>query len=129
MAADWRAWLYQKLSSDPAITAEVGNRIYSTLDMGPDEKPFLVIRLGESLSEVHSREGGESTTAVIWVDDDPGTYVNIDRILKKIRTCLESGAMSGQQIQAIWQGDSQDLSDDARGTVVRNVTYRLVGRR
>lgn len=130
MAVDWRTWLYQALTGSAGVTAVLGNRVYSEVEAEP-ERPFAVIRLGIDTPEVHQREGATSTTATIWVHDDPGSYIRIDGLLKTIRDAIIAKSdLSGAGIfEAIWIGDGPDLADDGRKTIVKTTAYRLVGRR
>jgi hypothetical protein len=119
---DWRTWVFNRIQS------LAGGRVFSTLDGAPDERPFIVIRLAQDVPEIHSSEGGQSTNCLIWVYDEPGSYLGIDTLLKQVRTAIIGPVAQSNGIDAIWLGDSQDLADDEWGVITRNGTYRLVGR-
>lgn len=120
---DWRTWVYDRLDEDTNIAALVGDRIYSTLDGSPDERPFIVIRFSGSVPDV-----GDFQDVAIWVHDDPGSYVRIDTLLGLIRTKLVGPVAQQDAVAVVWQGDSPDLADDARGTVVRTASFRMAAR-
>lgn len=121
---DWRKWLFEKLKSSQEIQGLVGDRIHSMVD--DDMRPFIVIRMTDTSANVADAIDQD---VVIWVHDDPHSYTRIDEILAEVRAIIEGVVTDQDGIEALWQGDSQDLADDARGTVLRTSSYRLVGRR
>jgi hypothetical protein len=126
---DWHTWLWDLLRGDPEHTNLVSaEQIHhrGTLQETPTERPFEVLRFENETPELEEASFQDVT---IWVHDNPGSYMNIDAILRQIRMTLEGPVTSQEGIMAIWQGDSPDLFDDERGTIVRNTSYRLVGRR
>jgi hypothetical protein len=130
MAIDWRTWLYQKVVA--FVGDKVGNRVFQSLDEDetPDEKPFIVLRFGTDVPEVvNSSEGVQSLTGVIWVHDNPGSYLLIDAILRELREEMAGAVVEADGISSDWLGDSPDLADDMRKTIVRNATFQLRGRR
>jgi hypothetical protein len=118
---DWRSWLYDVLSSNGGITALVGDRIYSQLETPPEQKPFLVFRITGDVVDV-----GPLTDVTVWVHDQPGSYVRIDQILALVRNVLEGPVPESGAIAAQWTGNSGDLADPDRRTVMRYSTFRLV---
>jgi hypothetical protein len=65
-----------------------------------------------------------------WVHDQPGTYVDIEAILRATLapTLAAVGETDTGWISDIsWEGESEDLYDDATQTIVRYATYRLTG--
>jgi hypothetical protein len=131
---DWRTWVYDKLVSETAVTTLVpAPRIFSTLsvDDTPDVKPFIVIRMGTDRDELAQEDEGHSAGShecAIWVHDDPIGYTGIDAVIEAIKDSMRD--VDGQDvIAARWNGDSGDLADDLRGTVVRTTNFRLDGRR
>ena len=126
MTASWRFWLYAKLQQNPVASLLPGG-VISTMEDAPETRPFAVIRIAQASPAV---PGAERSFATIWVHDDPGSYINIDTILATLREQLEGPVADlADGIAARWTGDSPDLADDDRGTVVRNATYELAGRR
>lgn len=95
----------------------------------PTDRPFAVTRWSVStpgFGKAHTRD------LTLWVHDEPGSYNRIDSVLLRAKEVLaevvatnEEGGGWVSQIQ--WLGDSDDLSDDAQGTVTRNSVFRVVG--
>ena len=93
------------------------------------ERPFINLQWGENnpgLAHVHRR------SLVVWFHDEPGDYARIDVMLARVRAVLTSLAgvpapEGGVLLEARWETDSGDLRDDARGTILRQSTYTLVG--
>jgi len=130
MAVDWRTWIYEQVLA--LVGDKVGDRVFQTLneDETPDEKPFIVLRFGgDSPGIVNTSEGAEALTAVVWVHDNPGSYLGIDAILSELREEMTGPVTEPGGIFSRWLGDSPDLADDMRKTIVRNSTYQLMGRR
>lgn len=123
---DLRTWLFNRVSGNSVITNLVDDRIFSTLDETPETKPFIVIRMQAIIPEIPTAMFQD---AVVWVHDDPSSYLVIDSILKSLRDDLDGTQPSGDGIGVTWQGDSVDLSDDMRGTILRTSSYRVAGRR
>jgi hypothetical protein len=125
---DWRAWAFNRLTGAQPVTDVVGDRIYGMLgeEDTPAQKPFMVLRFNEDVPDVPE---GMFSNLVVWVHDDPLGYTRIDQLLKATRDALEGPVPDPDAIQADWIGDSPDLADDRRGTVVRNASFRLAGRR
>lgn len=94
----------------------------------PTVRPFLVLRWGPVVRGVGSVQVRDLT---VWVHDEPADFARIDRIIRRLRTLLESAVGmqeggGGWLVQADWQGDSADLADDAYGTITRNTSFRVV---
>ena len=125
---NWRAWVYDKLRLGPAVTSIVAERIYSSgeLEAAPKDKPFIVLRFDDETPEIEEASFQDVT---VWVHDEPGSYVRIDEALSAVRTTLEGPVVAPDGVYATWLGDSPDLADDARQTLVRNSAFRLAGRR
>lgn len=122
---DWRTWLYEKLLSVTAITDLVDDRIYSELEETPALKPFIVFRFSPTQPQAVV---GMFQDVVIWFHD-VGGYTRIDQLILATRTALVDQVSQQDAIGIDWSGDSADLADDARQTVVRNSTFRFAGRR
>lgn len=123
---DWRPWIRNRLLAVSDITDLVGvDGVYGQLEETPEHKPFIVIRLGATTPEIVV---ASSQTAVLWFHDEGG-YTRIQTLMNLARATLVGQVAEDDAIAADWTGDSPDLADDARGTLVRNSGYRLVGRR
>lgn len=95
----------------------------------PQMRPFLVTRWGTDEVGVSSVSRRLLT---VWVHDEPADYTRIDAVITRVRAVLEAAVArqdpdGGWLVQVEWQGNSEDLSDDAHGTVVRNAAFRVVG--
>jgi hypothetical protein len=128
---NWRSWLYNELTTDAAVIAIVpAPRILAagSLEVRQEDRPFIVVRLGPDVTELSDGGAPEITSqeATIWVHDEPGSYKRIDTILAAVRKSLVGQVVTA--IACIWQGDSGELADPTQGTIVRNSSYRLVGR-
>jgi len=128
---NWRAWLYQTLTAHPTVLSLVpAQRIHAagSLEAREEVKPFIVIRLGFNFPELNEADTPEITAqeAAIWVHDEPGSYKRIDAILDAVRAALVGQVPTA--VACSWQGDSGELADPDQGTIVRNSTYRLLGR-
>jgi len=94
----------------------------------PQTRPFLQLRWGVNAIglDVSTRR-----SLVIWVHDQPADYTKIDQIILRLRTLIPSligtrdteGFLQG----VVWEGDSEDLTDDGHRTIARNTSFTLVG--
>ena len=126
---NWRQWIYQKLTADPAVIAIVpAARIYSAgaLTGRVNTNPFLVIRMMPVNREL--AEGvAHSQNVAIWAHDQPGSYARIDALLGAVRASLVGQVALPGAVACRWQGDSQDLADDGLGTITRNSAFVCMG--
>lgn len=122
---DWRTWLKATLSDITAVTDLVGDRIYGQLDEAPVDKPFIVFHLSATQPQIVVASFQDAT---IWFHDIGG-YTRIDSLMSSVRDALVGPVAAVGAVHCDWSGDSPDLADDARGTLVRNSTYRFAGRR
>lgn len=126
---NWRAWVYDLLSSDLELTAEVpASRMFSSgsLTQPPDAWPFIVITFMPSTPAI---KGSKLERIQTWVHDTGGSYVRIDRVLRIIQNRFEEAGSSGDFIAADWEGDSNDLRDDAMRTNTRYAMFRIAATR
>lgn len=125
---NWRAWVYEKLSTAPEVTSIIpADQIYGAgaLNLVPTTRPFITLRFMPAIRNVVN---GRNDEVVVWVHDEPGDYGRIDEALAAVRTVLDEHVpdLPGS-IVVRWQGESQDLADDGYGTITRNASYLLVG--
>jgi hypothetical protein len=130
---NWRQWIYERLAlSAPLLAVIPENRIFSSgsLEGQVVSKPFLMIRTGLETPEIEDdgQPVASSAQATVWVHDNPGSYVRIDSLLLIVRSSLIAPITSGQGVACIWQGNSNEFSDNTLGTITRNASFRLVGR-
>lgn len=94
----------------------------------PQSRPFLQLRWGVNAVglDVSTRR-----SLVIWVHDQPGDYTKIDAIISRLRSLIPSLVPSqdanGWLQGVVWEGDSEDLTDDGHRTIARNTSFTLVG--
>lgn len=123
---DSRTWLYERLTTDAALTAIVPAASVhgaGSLLVPPDRKPFLIVNLAPLLRGPFPGVRWQDCT--VWAHDEPGSYLRIDNILDQVERVLSPSVSSGDYVQTVFQGRSQDLTDDALGTITRNVALRL----
>jgi hypothetical protein len=130
-----RKWLYNQLINDPVVTAFAP--VENILSSGafnieaPQQQARLVIIRGEA-EALRGPQLGKSWNWGVWCHDVPGSYVAIDDILRHLRISLVDAAPyldDEWRITACeWLGDSPDLVDPDKTTVVRYGTYRITGR-
>lgn len=133
---DWRSWAFQRLGGSTYIAAlPVADRpvfhASGSLQGTPKRKPFVIITFGQELIDRRDADQASVTSnyMTLWVHDVPGDYLRIDSILLACQKELVGQVSIGSAIAAQWQGNSGDLADDVRGTIVRNSEYRLIGRK
>jgi len=86
-------------------------------------RPFAVVRFGNRMSTIPT---ACRLSIMVWVHDDPGSYLFIDAALKALRTAFREQGNDNNIYQTRWLEDSEDLSDDARGTIVKYSRYELI---
>lgn len=130
---DWRVWVFNRLRNSQAIRDDVlESSIYGSGSMtgAPAIKPFLVMRFDPEVIELRDGDRASATSRflTIFCHDDPGSYDRIDRILGNVHQACEGQVLGSGGIASLWTGDSQDFGDDVFGTIVRNSSFRLVGK-
>lgn len=94
----------------------------------PEAKPFGVLLSEGPLPGVKTHRQYRSQ---LWVHDEPGDYTRIDNVLKEAENLLTAvlpRTLNGVWLNDVqWLGVSGDLSDDARRTNVKYVTFLLTG--
>jgi hypothetical protein len=127
-----RELIFGALTASAPLTAEIpaARWIAGGAVDEPPARPFAVVRITDSPPTPH---GTAQPSVQIWVHDDRGSYVRIDKILKLIRAALESAVPMENTTDRIvcveWQGDSPDLTDEGYNTNTRNSGYTLTGRK
>jgi hypothetical protein len=125
----WRGYVWEKLRADAGLTAIVPvDSVFASGSMEevPADKPFIVLRFDPATPAIKPAMIQDFS---VWVHDDPGSYARIDQVLGIIRTMLPGPVPDDGGILIEWQGDSPELADDIRETIVRNASFRLAGRR
>lgn len=122
---DWRTWLNTTLNGDAQVVELAAGGIYGQLEETPATKPFIVFRFSASQPQVVVASFQDAT---IWFHDVRG-YTRIDGLMEVVRELLVGPVVGDEAVHCDWLGDSPDLADDARGTLVRNSVFRFAGRR
>lgn len=133
-----RSHVFAALSNDSVLTGLqiTSASLFTTHDVDtPQARPFVVLRWQNTVPGL----GDDDTRWVntrrlqVWAHDDPGDYDRIDQILQRVRVVLKQlvGVNTGESgswiAETNWEGDSDDLSDEAVGTITRNSSYSFTG--
>lgn len=98
----------------------------------PSVRPFAVIIFGINDPGPHPQSTTTLHRVTVWVHDQPAAYDRrINPIIKRIRAVISEirGLSDGNGAtihQTRWLGDSEDLFDVERDTIVRTTSYTLV---
>lgn len=119
-----RQLLHSSLLANAELTAIVGQRVYQSSSLGvgdvPPDPPKPYILYTELPSDpyraVQETSRAKARYFQVYVYDDRGSFVRIERILAFIRETLLSliGAVSPSGVRCTdvqWQGESGDISD------------------
>lgn len=125
-----RTLIYQSLIADATLNGYgiSGPSAFAVDVDTPQARPFLQLRWGVNAIglDISTRR-----SLVIWVHDQPGDYTKIDNIILRLRTLIPSLVPSqdgnGWLQGVVWEGDSEDLTDDGHRTIARNTSFTLVG--
>ena len=130
-----RSYIFSLITTDPILN-ELGVNAASTFTTHtvdtPQVRPLCILRwqaVNEGMGPVNQR------ILTVWVHDarNVGDYTRIDRSLKRLRALLTGveGVRVGDMYEWLsgirWEGDSDDLDDDALNTITRNAQFRLTG--
>jgi len=120
---NWRAWLHSQLTESEETTWPVHGS--ASLSRRPAVQ-FLAITFMPSLPGPFP--GAQVLRVQVWAHDVAGSYVAIDRELENVRKVLRRATAEQEFISANWEGDSNDLEDDAMETRTRYAMFRLSGK-
>jgi hypothetical protein len=120
-----RRLLHTSLLANALVVAEVGQRVYQSSSLGvgdvPPEpqKPYVLYTELPSDPYLAVRETSRAKARFfqVYVYDNRGSFVRIERILALIRETLVSlnGTVSPSGVRCTdvqWQGESGDISDE-----------------
>lgn len=126
---NWRQWTYEKLIADGTFTALIPAASVlgaGSVDMIPDTKPFAVIKMDVRIPAI--KEGvAHKQTLRLWLHDEPGSYVVLDQAVQAARAALSGYVAQSGAVRCEHRDVSPDLADDVLGTIVKYVTFDLVG--
>ena len=127
-----RALVHGAITTNPAIAALIPPERWiqqGALD-APQVRPFGIIAYSDT---PRSTLGSEQPRLVVWVHDDRGSYVLIDRVLDLVRLALESAIpledADSRIVDVEWTGKSAEFTDDQYDTNTRNTQFTLTGRK
>lgn len=129
-----RDYVFQLMATDSQLNA-LGVTVDSLFTQNdtdtPQMRPYVVIRWGDTDPGLDGTYAINIKDFQIWVHSGPGDYAPIDAILLRLRQLLTgveaANTGAGFITQIEWQGESDDLSDDAQGTITRYGEFHLVG--
>lgn len=123
-----RTWVYDKLTTTPAITALVDPlRVIagSALRKAPDTKPFITYRMHPQQPRLR-RLAGRSQYLQVWVHDVPGDFMRIDEIIEAVVQALNVEVNGGGILECKWIESSADLPEDPDlGTIARFARFQI----
>lgn len=109
----------------------------------PQVRPLCILRWGATNPGIQTSQQGVGIShwpigqglLNVWVHDNirTGDYRRIDQSLKRVRDILTTpeGVNVGGDAEwlhmIVWEGDSEDLDDEAMRTITRNAQFRLTG--
>lgn len=126
---NWHSWVYDLLRNDTRITDLVpADRVHlrGHLSSSPEGEPFIVAGFAPTLPGPFP--GSQNLRLQVWAHERGSSYVRIDPILQAARDVLRDATAQDQFISAVWEGDSEELVDDAFNTLTRNATFRLAAK-
>lgn len=139
-----REFIVTKIIEDPVLSG-LGFTVDSVFNSHgvdtPQVRPFIILRWQAGIPGFTTAQGGSALSnwpinqkvLQVWVHDEPADYDLIDRSLKRLRAILTPiegvnvGASDEWIHTIVWEGDSDDLSDDEVRTITRNAQFRLTG--
>lgn len=139
-----REFVFEKITTDPEMIA-LGfdaDSVFTQHSVDtPQVRPFIVMRWQATNTGFTTANGGASFSKFpinqrilqVWVHDVPADYALIDQSLKRLRALLTGveganvGGPNDWLHTIIWEGDSDDLSDDEVRTITRHAQFRLTG--
>lgn len=133
MAENWNKWLFEKLSQDTVILAEMAVKDIlpgGSAEGRKDDIPFIIFKVGADVPELEGdmRAHASSTFSEIWIHDNPGSYARINRLLSHLKEAIEGPTDSASGgVACTWQGNSPELSDEGYGTIARYISFRMIG--
>lgn len=139
-----REYVVGLIVNDPDLSA-VGftlNSVFTQHSVDtPQVRPFMILRWQATNTGFTTANGGSSFSKFpinqrilqVWVHDKPADYALIDWSLKRLRAILSNveaanvGAPDEWLHTIVWEGESDDLSDDEVHTITRHAQFRLTG--
>lgn len=130
-----RKTILQVIAANPDVVAEVpADRWYQAGSVAENPvKPFGIYRLSSTGPGVTRRSPSREVRLEMWIHDEPGSYLRIDRLLSALERTFEAvvhaSAAEGESIsQAHFDSRSPDLNDSGFGSICKATIYTLTGK-
>jgi hypothetical protein len=130
-----RKTIMKLIELTPAVTSEIPlTRWHQLSDITETpQKPFGVYRLSGTGPGVTRNSKSRETRLELWIHDEPGSYLRIDRLLSALESTLDgvvhASAAQGESIsQAAFDSRSPDLDDSGFGSICKATIYTLIGK-
>lgn len=122
-----RTWLYNLLTSTPALQVLVEDRVFAkrTMTSSVESTPYIVYKLGQDTDEQLSEESSAHRQYFqIWVHDysdlESADYMVIDEVLEVLKVLLKNASSPADRVLSVQVLEtSQDLNDETLGTVFK----------
>jgi hypothetical protein len=140
-----RAWLFDKLATDPALTQLLGGVEEAATRIVPRQsrktlppalegkRPFLVFGLGNSTAEqlMDSTDpravDAERQFFQVWIHDEGGSFVRIDQMVPLVKKALVGGHDSVSNLMTvIYLETSQEFNNETYGTIFRYIRFQAI---
>lgn len=135
-----RAFLYNKLTLDPGLQAELGGAQGILTRVVPRRsqddimvpRPFLVFGLGtesdENLVDSTANDGEASRQFFqVWVHDEGGSYAKVDDLVKLVKDCLIGASDPASNVLTIrFLETSQEFSNETYNTNFRYIRFQAI---
>lgn len=130
-----RKTIMQIIGTVPEVVAEIPLDNWhqaSSIKENP-AKPFGVYRLSGTGSGVVRNHASKEVRLELWIHDEPGSYLRIDRLLGKLESAfaavVHASAAEGESIsQTAYDSRSPDLDDSGFGTICKSSIITLIGK-
>lgn len=130
-----RKTIMQIIGTAPEVIAEIplSNWHQSSSIKETPAKPFGVYRLSGTGPSTTRRSPVKEVRLELWIHDEPGSYLRIDRLLGKLESTfnavMHASAAEGESIsQTAFDSRSPDLDDQGFGTICKSSVFTLIGK-
>lgn len=109
--------------------SEVGGRVYQAY-LAPKQakRPYLAVRMGETIESGTISFGGTAQIEVFVYDDIGGSFLNVDRISDKIVALLNGAYITDQEdgktYYIEWNPTTNDIIEEDRKLIGRLLRFK-----
>lgn len=135
-----RAWLYDRLTTDPDLQGELGGadaaltrimprRSQTTINV---DRPFLIYGLGNETNEQLADSTADDAEAArqffqVWVHDEGESFVLIDDLVEMVkRRLIGANAPAFDIVTIAWLETSQEFNNETYGTNFRYIRFQAI---